>query len=378
MFFSILKTRKILKLVAQDKDLWQWKILYFLMIFFLGGYSLAVALVGFKRYEFIPFLMGIVFFFGALFVLFSINLYYHTLFFRQERYRLAKENAEASLRKLKQMQMQLIQNEKMLSLGKLVAGIAHEINNPINFIHGNLYHIENYSQNLLDLVSLYTENYPNPQAKVVQLTEDIDLDFLKADLPRLFESMKVGTNRIRHIVTSLRHFSRLDESQYKRVSLQEGLDSTITIFQSYLKAKKNSCIIEIIKNYHPLPWVDCNPREINQVFINLLSNAVDAIEEKNQQFACQNLSPEPGQIKVTTEVINHNWVRIKISDNGIGIDEDTCDRIFDPFFTTKTVGEGTGLGLSISYQIIVDKHQGNLHCHSIPNQGTEFMIELPT
>ncbi|MBW4657270.1 MAG: histidine kinase [Drouetiella hepatica Uher 2000/2452] len=294
------------------------------------------------------------------------------------------EIAEAQATKLKQAlgelqrtQTQLIQTEKMSSLGQLVAGIAHEINNPVNFIHGNLKHANEYTQDLLELLHLYRQFYPNPCLEIEKHSETIDLAFLTEDLPKIISSMKLGADRIRQIVLSLRNFSRLDESEMKAVNIHEGIDSTLLILQSRLKAKAEHPAIEVIKQYGDLPLVECFAGQLNQVFMNLLSNAIDALHDYNSQRSAMETRRHPSRITITTEVQGINSVAIRIADNGPGITETVRAKLFDPFFTTKPVGKGTGLGLSISYQIIAEKHKGTLRCVSEPGLGTEFWIEIP-
>jgi PAS domain S-box-containing protein len=280
---------------------------------------------------------------------------------------------EQTLVELQHAQTQLIQSEKMSSLGQLVAGVAHEINNPVNFIHGNLSHANDYTQDLIDLVELYQTHVPNPPAIIQATTQTIDLDFLKDDLPKVLSSMKVGSERIREIVRSLRSFSRLDEAEFKAVDIHEGIDSTLMILQSRLKAKPDSPNVQILKEYGTLPLVDCYPGQLNQVLMNIISNAIDALEEAESKSA-SGFSP---QITIGTCVISDNQIKIQIADNGSGMNEQVRSRLFDPFFTTKTVGKGTGLGLSISYQIVTEKHSGRLTCQSAPGQGAKFIIEIP-
>ncbi|MGB3535613.1 MAG: AAA family ATPase [Microcoleaceae cyanobacterium] len=268
-----------------------------------------------------------------------------------------------TLKELKQTQAQVIQSEKMSSLGQMVGGVAHEINNPVNFIHANIEYAEQYSQDLLGLVELYQDYYPEVSEEIEERIEEIDLEYLQADYPKLLQSMKTGTERIRAIVLSLRNFSRLDEAELKEADINEGLESTLLIIQNRLKYSH----IEVSKNYGDLPQIQCYPSQLNQVFMNILSNAIDAIEAQSQ----------PGKISIQTEFFEKNWIKIRIADNGCGIAESKLNKIFDPFYTTKPVGKGTGLGLSVAYQIITEKHQGKLCCRSIPGQETEFIIELP-
>ena len=285
---------------------------------------------------------------------------------------------------LKQAQTNLIQQEKMSSLGQLVAGVAHEINNPVNFIHGNLKHAKEYIQDLLGLIDLYRTHCPNPGTKVDEAVGEIDLDFLRDNLPSLLASMQVGTQRIREIVLSLRTFSRLDEADIKEVDLHSGLDSTLLILGHRLKPNGIRPAIEVVKDYGDLPLVKCYPGPFNQVFMNILANAIDALEDSlAKQFQSKAnasttaISTAP-KISIKTTVTESNEeVEIRIADNGLGMPLEIKEKIFEPMFTTKTVGKGTGLGLSISYQIVVEKHQGSLCCDSIPEEGTEFVIRLP-
>ncbi len=287
------------------------------------------------------------------------------------------QQLEEALKKLQRTQTQMLQSEKMSSLGQLVAGIAHEINNPVNFIYGNIEPARDYIQDLLNLINLYQECYPDPVPIIQSKIAAIDLDFLRADLPLLLSSMNIGADRIRQIVLSLRNFSRLDEAEYKAVDIHQGIDSTLLILANRLKAKQNLPGIEIIKEYGKLPLVECYAGQLNQVFMNILSNAIDALEERNEQRNQQEIEQSPSVIRVRTELIDHNQVAIKIADNALGIPEDIKQRIFDPFFTTKPVGKGTGMGMSISYQIVSENHHGTIECISSPGQGTEFVIVIP-
>ncbi len=290
---------------------------------------------------------------------------------------------EVTLSELRSTQTQLIQTEKMSSLGQLVAGVAHEINNPINFIYGNVIHTSDYSSDLLGLIELYQESYPNANPEIVAKTEDIELAFIQEDLPKILKSMQVGVDRVRNIVLSLRNFSRLDEAEMKPVDIHSGIDSTLLILQHRLKKDALGHGVEVVKEYGQLPNVNCYASGLNQVFMNILSNAIDAVElgvgRPETTAKLENpLSPIfERKIEIRTEVCDKNLVRIYIADNGRGMTEEVRSRIFDPFFTTKAVGKGTGLGLSISYQIVVEKHGGKLMCFSAPGEGAEFVIEIP-
>ncbi|WP_449417361.1 sensor histidine kinase [Phormidium nigroviride] len=265
-------------------------------------------------------------------------------------------------KELKQTQSQLIQTEKMSSLGQMVAGIAHEINNPINFIHGNIEHADGYINDLIELLALYQQHYPEPIAEIQNHIEAIELDFLSEDLPKILSSMKIGADRIRELVISLRNFSRLDECEMKITDIREGIDSTLVILNYRLKHG-----IKIIKEYGELPPLNCYPAQLNQVFMNIISNGIDALEE---------LGNSAPTIWINAEASESNCVKVKIRDNGPGMPPEIQENIFDPFFTTKSIGKGTGLGLAISYQIIT-KHQGTIEVNSQPGEGTEFVITLP-
>jgi signal transduction histidine kinase len=298
---------------------------------------------------------------------------------------------EQTLGELKSTQSQLIQAEKMSSLGKMIAGIAHEINNPVSFISGNLSYARQYFKDLLELVQLYQNTYPNPTGEIQQLISKIDLNFLVEDWSKLMDSMQVGTRRIQEIILSLRNFSRLDEQDLKPVDIHQGIDNTLLILQHRLRAEGNTGEIQVIKDHSQLPKVTCYASQLNQVFMNLLNNAIDAVETK----------PDPRVITIHTSLIqnsqctttasgsaneiqgdiprtsNSQSVVILITDNGSGMSEEILHKIFDPFFTTKPVGSGTGLGLSISYQIVVEKHGGQLSCISAPGYGSAFFVEIP-
>jgi two-component system, NtrC family, sensor kinase len=279
-----------------------------------------------------------------------------------------------TLQESQRIQSQLIQSEKMSSIGQLVAGVAHEINNPVNFIYGNLAHANNYTHDLLNFLKLYQKYYPNPALEIQDEAEAIDLDFLLEDLPHLLSSMKVGADRIRKIVASLRTFSRFDEADLKVTDIHEGIDSTLMILDYRLKAKPNRPTITVIKEYGDLPLIECYAGQLNQVFMNILANAIDALEES---YELQSSDDESLTIRICTEKTNSQQITIHIADNGPGITEAVLNRLFDPFYTTKPVGKGTGMGLSISYQIITERHSGSLKCISSPGQGAEFVIEIP-
>ncbi|MEH1801976.1 MAG: GAF domain-containing protein [Nostoc sp.] len=288
---------------------------------------------------------------------------------------------EHTLHELQETQTRLIHTEKMSGLGQLVAGIAHEINNPVNFIYGNLCHASDYTEQLLEILRLYQLNYPHPHSEIQAAIEAIDFDFLVEDLPKIMTSMQLGTERIRSIVLSLRNFSRLDEAENKRVDLHEGINNTLLILQHRLKGNAEFPRIEVIKDYGNIPRVECYAGQMNQVFMNIFSNAIDALVmgngDKRDKGEKNNPYPMP-TIHISTNVsADNSHLLIRISDNGPGMTEEVKKRIFDPFYTTKPVGKGTGLGLAISYQIIVEKHGGIMECISEPGKGTEFWIEIP-
>ncbi|HIK12245.1 MAG TPA: response regulator [Oscillatoriaceae cyanobacterium M33_DOE_052] len=290
---------------------------------------------------------------------------------------LAEKNLalERSLSELKTTQLHLIQNEKMTAMGQLVAGIAHEINNPINFVSGNLKYAEQYIKDLLKIINIYQQEYSNPSAMIQEKLEEIDLNFLRNDAEKVMDAMCRGADRIRQIVLALRNFSRHDEAEMKPVEIHNGIDSTLLMLQHRMEATKYRPAIEVIKEYAPLPLVTCYVSQLNQVFLHLLNNAIDALNPDLQHQPTA-LSSIP-KIWIMTELIDSKRIRIRIADNGPGIAEAIRSRLFDPFFTTKPVGAGTGLGLSISYQIIVHQHGGSLACTSAPGAGAEFTIEIP-
>ena len=281
------------------------------------------------------------------------------------------KDLEDTLGELRRTQSKLIQSEKMSALGQMVAGVTHEVNNPISFIYGNIFPANQYAQDLIRIIELYQKNYPNPVEEIETEIEAVELDFLKKDFINLLHSMKNGTERIKEIVLSLRNFSRLDEAELKQVDIHEGIDSTLLILHNRLKAKLNHPGIEVIKRYSSLPKVDCYAGQLNQAFMNILANAIDSLDDEVNKN--HNFNP---QIIISTELSLSN-IKIRIADNGLGIPFPIQSKLFDPFFTTKQVGKGTGLGLSSSYQIIVDKHHGKLSFDSSPGEGTEFIIEIP-
>jgi two-component system, NtrC family, sensor kinase len=287
------------------------------------------------------------------------------------------QQLEITLEELHRTQAQMVQSEKMSALGQMVAGIAHEINNPVNFVHGNLSHINRYTQDLLRLLDAYQKNYPNPPQSLQDDLDYVDLNFLHEDLTKILKSMKMGTDRIRDIVVSLRNFSRLDQAEFKPVDLHQGIDNTVMILQHRLKANAERPEIEVVREYGELPFVECYAGQLNQVFMNLLSNAIDALEESNAGRSFDDIVDQPNRISIRTTVIEEECVQIAIADNGTGIPEKSRSRLFDPFFTTKSVGKGTGLGLSISYQVVTEKHGGKLWCDSTLGEGTKFAIEIP-
>ena len=319
----------------------------------------------------------------------------------QAQLRHQAQQLEFALLELQRTQAQLIQTEKMSSLGQLVAGVAHEINNPIGFIYSNLHHAKEYSQSLMKMLEIYQQHCPKSIPAIQAEAEKIELDYLLEDLPRVLNSMQQGAERIRDIVLSLRNFCRLDEAEMKQVNIHDGIDNTIMLLHSQLKGKPGYEAIAIHKEYAELPLVQCYPGQLNQVFMNILVNAIYALNEGNktknidtkdqknsEAGASNNHSTDAHSsidnseywipaIRICTELIAENKVAIRIYDNGGGMTEDVRNRLFDPFFTTKPIGKGTGLGLSISYEIVVNQHGGKLKCFSEPGKGSEFAIEIP-
>jgi two-component system, NtrC family, sensor kinase len=276
-----------------------------------------------------------------------------------------------TLKTLQLAQTQLVQSEKMSSLGQLVAGVAHEINNPMNFIHGNVNYVRSYTQDLLGLLNLYQKHYPNPAMEIQDSIEVLDLDFVISDLTNVLRSMETGTERIQQIVRSLRIFSRMDEAEMKSVNIHEGLDSTLMLLDSRLKAKTPE--IQVLCDYGNLPDIQCYAGQLNQVFMNVLMNAIDALNDllKAETVECDRT------IHISTLQIEDQQVEIRIRDTGAGMDDQIQQHLFDPFFTTKPVGQGTGMGLSICYQIITQQHGGQLICESTIGEGSEFVIQIP-
>ncbi len=281
-----------------------------------------------------------------------------------------------TLHHLKQTQMKLIQQEKMSALGQLVAGVAHEINNPVNFIHGNISHASEYTSDLLNLVRLYRQHYPQPDPEIREELNNIDVDFLTDDLPKVIGSMEMGTDRIRDIVLSLRIFSRLDEAEVKDVDLHSGIDSTLLILNSRLKSDGDRPAINVVRVYGDLPKIKCYPGQLNQVFMNILGNAIDALESKAEDYNQWHKQWQP-EILIKTELVGEEQISVHFIDNGPGIPVELREKIFDPFFTTKPVGKGTGLGMSISHEIIAEKHRGTLTCEPAEPEGTCFTMTIP-
>ncbi len=282
---------------------------------------------------------------------------------------LQTQQLEEALLELKRTEAQMIHSEKMSSLGQMVAGVAHEINNPVSFVYSNLVPAREYAQDFLQLLELYQQHYPQSPPVIQQKIAEIDLDFIKDDFMKLLNSMEVGTERIYKIVLSLRNFSRLDEAEFKKVDIHDGIDSTLMILGNKFKGTAEHSDIQVVKEYGDIPLVECYPSQLNQVFMNILANAVDAFEQRDKNIS--------NHIIITTQNLDNNSIKITIADNASGIPSEIHSKIFDPFFTTKKVGKGTGLGLSISYEIVTDKHGGKLTFDSTPMKGTKFIIEIP-
>lgn len=283
---------------------------------------------------------------------------------------LAQESLEETLGQLQQAQSQLVQAEKMSALGKMVAGIAHELNNPVSFIYGNVSYAIDYIKNLLGLIQLYQQHYSEPVPDIEAKIEASDLEFIAEDLPKVLSSMQNGAERIRQIVQSMRTFSRLDEADIKSVDIHDNIDSTLLLLQYHLE-KQPDRPIQVIKKYDRIPEVECYASELNQVFMQILTNAVDALAAVNKTDSNCELT-----IEISTALLESDRAQIRIADNGIGMKPETISKIYDPFYTTKNVGAGMGLGLAVSYQII-EQHQGSLDCVSELGKGTEFIIEIP-
>ncbi|HBS68236.1 MAG TPA: hybrid sensor histidine kinase/response regulator [Cyanobacteria bacterium UBA11149] len=298
----------------------------------------------------------------------------------EEREREKAERLQLTLTELKRTQSQLIQSAKMSALGQMVAGIAHEINNPVSFISCNINFARSYFQDLLSIVEAYQKNSSNPTPEIEKLIAENQLDFLREDWSKLIQSMAVGAERIQEIVQSLKLFSRLDEAEVKPTDIHQAIDNTLLILQHRLRSVGKASEIEVIKNYGKLPLITCYSSQLNQVFMNLLNNAIDALENQpSPRIITINTVPVSAKEQKTTNnrQSTTDKVIIRIADNGAGMKQEVQQKIFDPFFTTKSVGSGTGLGLSISHQIVVEKHLGNITCVSAPGKGTEFIIEIP-
>ncbi|WP_354666156.1 ATP-binding protein [Nostoc sp. GT001] len=285
------------------------------------------------------------------------------------------QQLEQAIEDLQKAQLQIVQSEKMSALGNLVAGVAHEINNPIGFIAGNVNEAKLGLEDIIEHLQLYRSGASTTE--IEQHAQEIEIDYLLEDVPKMIKSMDVGCDRIKNISTSLRTFSRADKDYKVPFNIHEGIDSTILILKHRLKANEQHPAIEVITNYGDIPQVECFPGQLNQVFMNLLANAIDALEESNQGYTFNEIESNINRIIITTSVHNDKYVKIKISDNGIGMNDEVKKRIFDHLFTTKLVGKGTGLGLAIARQIIVEKHEGTLVVNSTLGQGSEFEITLP-
>lgn len=289
---------------------------------------------------------------------------------------LKNQQLENTLQELEATQAQMIQSEKMSALGNLIAGVAHEVNNPIGFLNGSIQNAKEHAYDLLQHLRLYREYYPTPKPQIQDHEKQIDVNFLMQDLPKLLESMREAANRIKSISTSLRTFARADTDQKVIASIEEGLESTLLILKYRLQATNSRPNITIVRQYAQSPLITCFPGQLNQVFMNILANAIDALDEASVGFRFENPENRRYQITIRTALENDR-IAIYIADTGNGMDELTQSKIFDRLFTTKGVDQGTGLGLSIARQIIVDKHGGTIDVASELNRGTEFCIRLP-
>ena len=291
------------------------------------------------------------------------------------------QRLEETLMELKRTQAQLIQAEKMSSLGHMVAGIAHEINNPINFIHGNLVHASQYYDDLLQIIELYQQESPHPSEVIQEKLESLDIDFIQTDIKKILQSMELGSQRISDIVQSCRNFSRVDESTFKVVDIHEGLEAALMMLQNRIYSMQLCPGIDVVKDYGILPHVYCSPRHLNQALFDIITNAIDALEEANEKRTPEDIFNNHNTLWIRTylnsEMGGKGKICISIADNALGISDEIRAKIFDPFFTTKAVGKGTGLGLSVSYKIITNLHDGTLNCYSTVGQGTEFVVTLP-
>ncbi|MGB3512507.1 MAG: HAMP domain-containing sensor histidine kinase [Microcoleaceae cyanobacterium] len=289
----------------------------------------------------------------------------------------AIKQLQQSLEKVQEIHVQLLQTEKMSSLGQLVGDVADEINNSVSFIYGNLALTNEYTKQLLILVELYQQHYPEQKKEIQEYIHNIDLEFLKEYISKIISSTTIAATPIFQVIDSLSNPSRPDRAELKRVDIHEGIESTLLILNNRLKSSLSDSAIQVIKDYAELPLIDCYPERLNQVFINLLNNSIDSINEYYQQKKYSKVQDYSGIIQISTKFLDQDWVEISITDNGIGLKPETQKKIFEPFFTTKAIGQGIGLGLSVSYQIIVEKHQGKLSCISTPNNGAQFIIKIP-
>ncbi len=288
------------------------------------------------------------------------------------------QQAQQALADLQQAQLQIVQSEKMSALGSLVAGVAHEINNPVGFISGNINEAIAAVKDITEYLQLYEEKFPDPGEEIAEKAEELEIEYLLEDLPKMLDSMQVGCDRIKGISTSLRTFSRADKDYKVPFNIHEGIDSTLLILKHRLKANEHRSAIEVVKEYGDLPPIECFPGQLNQVFMNILANAIDALEESNAKPSFEQQKKQSNRIIIRTEIKSQEWVEINISDNGLGITDEIKQKIFDHLFTTKAVGKGTGLGLAIAKSIVVEKHGGSIHVNSSLGEGTEFTIFLPT